>query len=30
MVNLDEIKKISDIYLKKLDNFNIFLKKASL
>jgi len=29
IVNLDEIKKISDIYLKKLDNFKLFLKKAS-
>lgn len=30
IVNLEEIKRISDIYLKKIDNFNIFLKKASL
>jgi len=30
IVNLEEIKRISDIYLKKLDNFNIFFKKASL
>jgi len=29
IVNSDEIKKISDIYLKKLDNFKLFLKKAS-
>ena len=30
IVNMDEIKKISDIYLEKLDNFNIFFKKTSL
>jgi len=30
IVNLEEIKRISDIYLKKIDNFNVFLKKASL
>lgn len=29
IVNLDEIKKISDIYLKKLDNFKLFLEKTS-
>ncbi|MGI6778470.1 MAG: hypothetical protein ACOX7R_10795 [Acetivibrionales bacterium] len=27
---LDEIKGISDIYLRKLDDFCIFLKKASV
>jgi len=28
--NLDEIRKISDIYFEKLDDINIFLEKASL
>ncbi|MBK5247015.1 MAG: HAD family phosphatase [Peptostreptococcaceae bacterium] len=30
IVNLEEIKRISDIYLKKIDNFDVFLKKAPL
>jgi HAD superfamily hydrolase (TIGR01509 family) len=30
IANLEEIQRISDIYLEKLDNLNVFLKRASL